>query len=61
MARSWTEAELHQLRKSSRRKISAEDAAKSLGRHVGSVKKKARELGLVLYKRPGGGNSIHRE
>ena len=51
MTRPWTEAETRRLRASARKKVSAEDIAKSLGRHVGSVKKKARELGLILFKK----------
>jgi IS30 family transposase len=33
------------------KKVSAENIAKSLGRHVGSVKRKARELGVILLKK----------
>ena len=51
MTRPWTEAETSQLRASAEKKVSAEDIAKSLGRHVGPVKKKARELGLIPLKR----------
>jgi IS30 family transposase len=51
MTRPWTEPETRRLRTSARKKVSAEDIAKSLGRHVGSVKKKARELGLILFKK----------
>jgi hypothetical protein len=51
MTLPWTEAETRRLRTLARKKASAEDIAKSLGRHVGSVKKKARELGLILLKK----------
>jgi hypothetical protein len=51
VTRLWTEAETRRLRASARKKVSAEDIAKSLGRHVGPVKKKARELGLILFKK----------
>ena len=51
MTRPWTEAETRRLRACARKKVSAEDIAKSLGRHVGSVKKKAIELGLILFKK----------
>jgi hypothetical protein len=51
VTRPWTEAETHRLRASARKKVSAEDIAKALGRHVGPVKKKARELGLILFKK----------
>jgi IS30 family transposase len=49
--RTWTEAETRQLRSWARKKVSAEEVAKALGRHVGPVKKKARELGLILFKK----------
>jgi IS30 family transposase len=49
--RPWTEAETRQLRARAKKKVSAEDIAKALGRHVGAVKKKARELGLILFKK----------
>ena len=48
----WTEAEARQLRALARKKVSAEDIASSLGRHVGPVKRKARELGVILLKKP---------
>ena len=51
MARPWIEKELKQLRTLCRKKAGAEDIARSLGRHVGSVRKKATELRLVLYKK----------
>ena len=51
MTRLWTEAETSRLRAWAKKKVSAEDIAKSLGRHVGPVKKKARELGLILFKK----------
>jgi hypothetical protein len=35
-----------------RKKVSAEDIASFLGRHVGPVKRKARELGVILLKKP---------
>jgi len=47
----WTKAEVHQLRMLAKRKVSADSIAKSLGRHVGSVKTKARELNLTLSRR----------
>jgi hypothetical protein len=47
----WTEAEVHQLRMLIKRKVSADSIAKSLGRYVGSVKTKARELHLVLSRK----------
>ena len=51
MTRFWTEAEARQLRALARKKVSAEDIAKSLRRHAGSVKKKMRELGLIPLKK----------
>ena len=51
MTRPWTEVETRRLRTWAKKKVSAEDIAKSLGRHVGPVKKKARELGLILFKK----------
>jgi IS30 family transposase len=51
MTRPWTEAETRRLKASAKKKVSAEDIATSLGRHVGPVKKKARELGLILFKK----------
>jgi hypothetical protein len=51
MTRPWTEAETRQLRASAKKRVSAEDIAKALGRHVGPVKKKARELGLIPLKK----------
>jgi hypothetical protein len=47
----WTEEEVHRLRVLAKKKITADEVAKSLGRHVGSVKKKARELSLILFKK----------
>jgi IS30 family transposase len=51
MTLPWTEAETRRLRTLARKKASAEEIAKSLGRHVAPVKKKARELGLILFKK----------
>jgi len=51
MTRPWTEAETRRLRALAGQKISAEDIARSLGRHVGPVKRKARELSLILFKK----------
>ena len=46
----WTEAEVRRLKALVNRKVSADDIAKPLGRHVGSVRTKARELGLIVLK-----------
>jgi len=50
MTRPWTEQEMHRLRVLAKKKSSADRIAKSLHRHVGSVKRKARELSLILLK-----------
>ena len=47
----WTEAEVHQLRMLAKRKVSADNIAKLLGRYVGSVRTKALELNLILCRR----------
>jgi len=47
----WTEFEVRRLRVLAQRKVSADKIAKSLGRYVGSVKIKARELGLLLLRK----------
>jgi len=49
--REWTELEVKTLISMSGRRHSAEEISKSLGRYVGSVKTKARELGLVAVKK----------
>jgi len=43
--------ELRHLKAAAKSKASAEDIAKALGRHVGPVKRKARELGLILFRK----------
>ena len=48
---SWAETETRQLRKAAKKRITAEDIAKVLGRHIGPVKRKARELSLILFKK----------
>jgi hypothetical protein len=50
MTRLWTEADLTRLRTMMKQKATAVDIARSLGRHVGSVKAKVRELRLVPLK-----------
>jgi hypothetical protein len=49
--KEWTESELHRLRALAKKKVTADIVAELLGRHVGSVKKKAREIGLILSKK----------
>jgi hypothetical protein len=49
-SQQWTEAEVRRLKILAKRKVSADNNARSLGRYVGSVKMKARELSLTLSK-----------
>ncbi len=49
--KEWTAAEVVRLGLLARRKTSAEEIAKSLGRPVASVRRKAGELNLLLYKK----------
>jgi hypothetical protein len=49
--REWTEREVMTLISMSGQRHSAEEISRSLGRYVGSVKTKARELGLVAARR----------
>jgi hypothetical protein len=49
--RQWTEAEVNRLKGLAKRKVSSDKIAKLLGRYIGSVKIKARELGLILSRK----------
>jgi hypothetical protein len=49
--REWTELEVETLISMSGQRHSADEISKSLGRYVGSVKTKARQLGLVAVKK----------
>ena len=51
MTRPWTQADLIRLETMVRQKVSAAEIARSLGRRVGSVKAKVREVGLVPLKK----------
>ena len=51
MTRPWTQADLLRLETMVRQKASAADIARSIGRRVGSVKAKVREMGLVPLKK----------
>jgi hypothetical protein len=51
MKRPWTDDEMHRLIVLAKGKVSAYYIAKSLGRLAGSVKLKARSLGLILHKK----------
>jgi len=50
----WAEAEVHRLRMLAKRKVSADNIAKLLGRYVGSVRTKPLELRLILSKKAKG-------
>jgi hypothetical protein len=49
--KDWSPNEIRRRKAVAKSKASAEDVGKSLGRHVGPVKRKARELGLILFKK----------
>jgi hypothetical protein len=49
--REWSKQEAQRLTALARQKTCAGDIARELDRHVTSVRKKARELGLLLPKR----------
>jgi hypothetical protein len=51
MTRPWTQADLVRLKTMVRQKASSADIARCLGRRVGSVKAKVREVGLVPLKK----------
>ena len=53
--KDWSQNELERLEAGAKMKASAEEIVKSLGRPTASVRRLARSLGLVLYKKPGGG------
>jgi transposase len=46
----WSEDELKLLKAMARQKVDAREMAIALGRHIGSVKRKLRELGWVPRK-----------
>jgi hypothetical protein len=56
----WTESEARRLSTLARRKVSAEDIAKALGRHAASIRQKARSLGLLLFKKLSPDSNNHR-
>ena len=49
--KDWSKAQVGRLKVMARRRVDTEQIAIALGRHVESVKKKMRELGLVPQKR----------
>jgi IS30 family transposase len=51
LPKDWSQNELRRLKAAAKSKASAEDIAKALGRHVGPVKRMARELGVILFKK----------
>jgi len=59
--REWTELEVKTLISMSGQRHSAAEISKSLGRYVGSVKTKARELGLVAVKKRAKAPPVGRE
>lgn len=56
--RPRTEAETRLLRARLRKKVSVEEIAKTLGRHVGSVKKKGQRIRLDPNKERKGENEM---
>jgi IS30 family transposase len=48
--KEWTEGERKRLAAMARRRVPASEIATSLGRHTGSVRRIAREMGLLLKK-----------
>jgi DNA-binding IclR family transcriptional regulator len=49
--KDWSQNELKRLQGGAGTKASAEEIAKSLGRPTASVRRMARSLGLVFYKK----------
>ena len=47
----WTPAEAERLLKLAKRRTSAAHAAQLLGRRIGSVRRQAKLLGILLYKK----------
>lgn len=56
--KEWTESELRRLRVLAKRKLAAAIVAELLGRHLGSVRKKAREIGVFLPKQFKSGHNL---
>jgi uncharacterized protein HemX len=50
-AEDWTPAEAERLLKLAKRGTSAARAAQLLGRRIGSVRRQAKVLGILLYKK----------
>jgi hypothetical protein len=50
-SKDWSQNELKQLQAAVRKKASAKEIAKSLGRPIASVRRMARSLHLLLYKK----------
>jgi hypothetical protein len=47
----WTPAEIDRLLRLAKRKATATRAAKLLGRRIASVRRRAKLLGVLLYKK----------
>jgi IS30 family transposase len=48
--KDWTEIERQKLAAMARRRLTASEIAQTLDRHVGSVRRAAREMKLILKK-----------
>jgi hypothetical protein len=46
----WTREELELLSRLAKDRVSAAQAAKLLGRRISSVRRQARQLGIILYR-----------
>jgi transposase len=55
-AKDWSESEKRLLAKLVRQGISARDISTTIGRHIGSVRRMAREMRLVTKKHRTGAN-----
>jgi hypothetical protein len=51
LLQDWTSAEAERLLQLAKRRASATRAAQLLGRRVGSVRRQAKLLGILLYKK----------
>ena len=51
VVQDWTAAEADRLMQLAKRRLSAARAARSLGRRIGSVRRQAKVLGILLYKK----------
>jgi hypothetical protein len=51
LLQDWTPAEVERLLQLAKRRASAASAAQLLGRRIGSVRRQAKLLGILLYKK----------